>query len=419
MSIHRKNEDVRARAFAAGTQPEVGQGDALKELEADFERKRVAARQRATDGIKTLEAKEAVSGDRKTEAGERWARMSELTGGRDPEFAKPSIATVTAFALILAEGKLLAPTMDGLNVTEPGAQWAVATVLVLALSGLLKWSVHSFRQTPRRLWMVVAPAAFSLTALAVFGWWRGEEVVFAGLQEAEVNTFAAQNAALTKLLLMLVTIALPALAAVALEFGLEKLRFWWEHRKARGDFFRFNKEHEGDLKRLEAAREGRDHELEKLAQDREAWLAAARDSFELGRKVGAHKRPAWEVALHIAVAAVLIFVGVTVVAFLFIDSPLSAFIESGPIRFALFLLTALGLTGLAAARIIRRWHRPTPEELWAGRPTHWRNADSPDAVRLHDGAGSTTGVPGAARPAPGLPSRNNDAWDEETVVTAR
>lgn len=379
----RKTKDIRAEAFFSGTQ-NVNQADALREIEADFEKASAEVSLRATDNIKQLEAETEIAGLRQAEAEERWQRMNALTGGRLPEFTKPALAVAVAFALIVAEGLLMAPVMDGLNITIWWAQWMVATVMVMAPSGFLKWAVHSFRQTPRRLWQVIAPAAFSLITLTVFGWWRGEEVIFAGMQSGDGNTFAAENAFLTRLLMTLVTIALPTVAAVALEFGLEQLRFWQEHRSARNDFFKFGQKLATKRKTLEAAKEKRDRELEKVAQECASWLAAARDAFEQGQEIGAHKKPLWRVLFSIAVVAILTFVGVMILGFVFVDRPLAQFIASDVLRFVLFLLTVLGVTGLFALHALRKWNRPTPQELFAEHVTHWRNAAHPDAVRVNE-----------------------------------
>jgi len=403
----KKTEDIRAKAFFMGTQ-DVNQADALKEIEADFETKREDVNLRATDEIKHLEAETEIANARKTDAESRWKMLDSLADGRTPEFTKPALAVVVAFVLIAAEGLLLSAVMDGLNIVIFWVQWVVATVMVTALSGLLKWSVHSFRQMPRKLWQVILPATFSLVALGVFGWWRGEEVVFAGQQIENGNTFAAENAFLTKVLLTLVTIELPTLAAVALEFGLEKLRFWKEHSTAKSDFFRFSKLLETNRKRLESANEKRDIELERVKKERESWLFAARDAFETGRKTGAHKRPLWTVLFSTAVVGVLIFVSVMVFAFVFVDQPLSLFIENDAFRFGLFLLTVGGLTGLFAIHAFRKRDRPTAKELFRERVTHFRNTEHPNDLKTNEGA---------QKPLPA--SADEDVWNEETIVTTR
>jgi len=155
---------------------------------------------------------------------------------------------------------------------------------VMAFSVLLKISVHIYRQPQRKLWQVIAPSAFSLIALSIFGWWRGTEVVFASIQTGDgSNTFAADNPTLTKIFITLATVALPVAAALGLEFGLEKLRHANEWRKARRDHLKFSKALDRSQKKLEAANAKRDHEREKLSQTRDEWLSAAR---QLMQRVG-------------------------------------------------------------------------------------------------------------------------------------
>ena len=400
---------IEARAFRDGTQG-VSQADALRETEARFEMLREDESRRATDEIKALEADTNTLTQRKADAEERWLRMNALTNGREPEFAKPLLAVAVAFGLIFADGQLLAPVMDGLNITEPLAQLLVASVLVAAFSALLKISVHNYRQPQRKLWLVIAPAAFSLLALAVFGWWRGAEVVFAGQQSGDgSNTFAADNPILTRLFVTLATIALPVGAAILLEYGLEKLRRFNEWKKARGDFFKFSKALGQTQKKHEAAIAKRDHEREKLAQTREEWLSAARQAHTEGARVGAHKGPWRDVILKILWVGALIFAGVMIASYVVLDKPLANFIETDAARFALYLLVAFGLIGLYATSVMRRWNRPTAEELYEARPTHWRNAAHPDATNLNapaEGRALNAGSVG-------------DVLNEETVVEAR
>ncbi len=384
MANKKETKSIEAIAYRHGTQ-NIGQKDALREVEARFETLREEESRRATDPIKHLEAKTETLAKRKTDADERWLRMKTLTDSREPELAKPLLAVVIAFALIGADGQLLAPVMDGLNITDPLAQLAVATVLVTAFSVLLKISVHLYRQPQRKLWLVIAPAAFSVAALAIFGWWRGTEVVFASLQTSDSgNTFAFDNPTLTKLFVTLATIALPVGAALALEYGLEKLRHGNEWRKARHDHLKFSKALDRSQKKLEAANAKRDHEREKLAQTRDEWLAAARQAHAEGQRVGAHKESLSSLLLKIIPIGMLILAAMIILCYLFVDKSLAEYIPSDAARFGLYLLATLGLAGWYAQRAFRRWNRPSAEELYTRRPTHFRNTSYPDSASLSE-----------------------------------
>jgi ABC-type nickel/cobalt efflux system permease component RcnA len=368
---------IEAIAYRYGTQ-NIGQQNALREVEARFETLREEESRRTTDRIKQLEAKTDTLVKRKTDADERWLQMKTSTDGREPEFAKPLLAVVIAFALIGADGQLLAPVMDGLNITDALAQLVVAIVLVTAFSVILKISVHIYRQPQRKLWLVLAPAVFS----AIFGWWRGTEVVFASLQTDNSNTFASDNPTLTKLFVTLATIALPVGAALALEYGLEKLRHTNEWRKARRDHLKFSKALDRSQKFLEAAIEKRDHQREKLAQTRDEWLAAARQAHAEGERVGAYKESFSSLLLKIIPIGMLILAALLILSYVFVDRSLSEYILNDAARFGLYLLGALGQAGWYAQRAFRRWNRPSPEELYASRPTHFRNTSRPDSSKL-------------------------------------
>jgi hypothetical protein len=403
-----RTEDIRTKAFFAGTQG-IDPSDTLKEIEANFEQKREDLVIQSIDEIKELEAKTEIVNQRKTEAEKRWTVINTLTADRATEFWKPTLAIVIALVMVLGEGRLLAPVTDGLNVTDPQAQWVVASVIILAFSLFMKWAVHSFKKTPQNLIWTIVPSSFGLIAMAMLGWWRGEEVIFASQHLANGNTFASETALLTKVLMMMITVALPTIAAVAFEFGLERGRLWLEWHRARRDVFNFSRELEEKRKRLEARKEKRDRELEKITQEREAWLAAARDAHIHGLKVGAHKRPLWELLIFIISIGILIFAVVMVFSFIFVNQFLAEFIKSSEFRFLLFLSASLGITGLFAMRALRRWNRPTEEELFNDRVTHWSNADHPDSLIVnHNSHGQfPTSI------------TEDEMWEEKTILTTR
>jgi len=78
----------------------------------------------------------------------------------------------------------------------------------------------------------------------------------------------------------------------------------------------------------------------------------------------------------------LIVACVLILCYLVADKPLVEFIPSDPARFGLYLLAALGLAGWYAQRTFRRWNRPTAEELYNRRPTHFQNTSHPDATQV-------------------------------------
>jgi hypothetical protein len=248
---------------------------------------------------------------------------------------------------------------------------------------MLKIAVHLYRQRDRKPWLIVPPAAFSLIALAFFGWWRGTEVVFAGQQTSNgASTFAADNPTLTKLFLTLATIALPVAAALALEYGLEKLRQGNEWRKARRDHLKFSEALDRSQKKLEAANEKRDHEREKLAQTRDEWISAARQAHAEGQRVGAFKEPLSALIMKALPIGMLILAGVIIVCYLVADRMLADYVSSDAGRLCLYLLLALGSAGSYAQFALYRWNRPTADDLYRRRPTHFRNTSHPDSTRL-------------------------------------
>ncbi|MGH8772598.1 MAG: hypothetical protein ACREV2_15705, partial [Burkholderiales bacterium] len=288
-----------------------------------------------------------------------------------------------------------------------------------------KISVHNYRQPQRRLWLVIVPAAFSIVALGIFGWWRGTEVVFASLQTADLgNTFAADNPTLTKLFVTLATIALPVGAALSLEYGLERLRLAYEWRKSRSDSQKFSKRLDRSQKRLEAAKEKRDHEREKLAQIRDEWLNAARQSHAEGQRVGAHREPLARVLFKTVMVGILIIVVVLVASYVIVDNWLAAYIVSDLGRLTLYLLAAFGIAGWYAERQLRRWDRPTAEELYQRRKTHWHNVPRTGESRFGsapaaDAIGSPNGDAANDKDQLWLPVTNHDGHHSEVKFDER
>ena len=273
-----KVKDIVAEAFYLGTQG-IPLAHFLNDVTALFERLRQETHRIHVENIKRLEAAKDLAQARFKEAKERWERMQEITGNRAPAFVIGALAVGVALLMMLGEGALLSPTMDGLGISEPVLQFMVASVMVAGFTLLLKWAVNAYHQTPRKQWQIIVPATFSLVSLAVFGYWRAQELMFSAAQKPDTPQFAADSWLATTLLMILVTIALPAGAAVALDWGLSRLRLWSEHRRARLDFLKYEKEATEKSKELEAAIETRDTQREELAQRREEWLSAMRDAY--------------------------------------------------------------------------------------------------------------------------------------------
>ncbi len=405
--MKRKNVNyIEPFAYRDGTQG-ISQTDSERMTEAIFEQKREEETKAAADKIKNLEATKETLAIRKTDAEEHWNLMKAFNKGREPEAAKPLLAVFSAVALVVAEGWLLTPAMDGLSTTEFYQQWFVATAIVGAYSVWLKMAIHSYKQPQRKNWLIIAPAAFSIVALSVFGWWRGHEVIFAGLQKG--NNFAATVPFLTIFFMTLTTIALPVGAAFALEYGVEKLRHFNEWKKARDDFFGFTSSLNKTVKQLEAENEKLARARETLAQKREEWLAAARQAHLEGFRNGAYKKPLRDVLLPIFWFALLVFAGVLIVAYIVFDESFADFIRTDVARFALYVMIATGITGVFAERVLKSWNRPTAEDLYSARVTHFENTTHPDATKMIVTAKSR-----------GSNAENtDDEWGEETIEVAR
>ena len=84
-----------------------------------------------------------------------------------------------------------------------------------------------------------------LTTLAfalvfILGWWRGEEMIYAAsVQTGAWKDFLTNNPTLTRVVVVLLTTALPVFVAMSFEWGLDGLHLAWEWRKSRAVYRRF------------------------------------------------------------------------------------------------------------------------------------------------------------------------------------
>jgi succinate dehydrogenase hydrophobic anchor subunit len=308
----------------------------------------------------------------------------------------PSLAVIFAALAIAGEMVLLAPVMDGFGIADPFWQYFTATVLVLVSSGLLELTIHHIHPAsqdeddnkkgqatnrenrPRPFGVLGVVITVFLTALAfalvcVLGWWRAEEMIFAAeVVGDEWQNFLSQNPTLTKVCVTLLTIGLPIFAAIAFDWGFDRLRLAWEWRKARWADARYSRKLDAAQKKLEAEQEKRDQQIAILEQQKREWTNTYLEKHELGRLLGAHQRPLARVIFECLVVAALILAGCVL-----LDPILADYMPSGSTRILLYGLVTLGLGGLYTKHALKAWERPTPEQLYNNRAIRWHNEAEP------------------------------------------
>ncbi|MEK6320465.1 MAG: hypothetical protein AABN33_02155 [Acidobacteriota bacterium] len=403
----KKTIHIEAEGFCDGTQG-VSSDNRLVEIDGHFAKERQTVRHSAARPQKRLEALIDTLKARVADAEKLWRKLEALTDGVPPQIALPLLAVLSAAAVVPAEAVFVAPVLDGLGVSDPVEQLVFAGVLVLASSGLLKIAIHQLRnlqhhsvgrptvreETTQRDAETNATAArplsepgassfargfkiatstlmilFAVSLVSFLGWWRAEELIFAGsVGGDELGEFLGENPTLTRVVITLLTIGLPVFAAIAFEHGFDSLHAAWQWRKARRAHRRHAKALNDAQKQLEARDAEVEHQVAALDEQRKEWRGSYLHNHELGTIVGAHRRPLRQVVLKIAAVAVLIFA-----IWLLLDPLVSAYIESPVNRAMLAVLLTFSLGGLYAARAIKSWDRPSPEELYKHRRVIWRN----------------------------------------------
>lgn len=243
---------------------------------------------------------------------------------------------------------------------------------------------------------------FAVSLVSVLGWWRAEELIFAGsIGGDELGKFLSENPNLSRVVITLLTVGLPLFAAIGFEYGFDSLHAAWQWRKARRAYHRYSRRLNVAQKELEARNAEVEHQVDAIDEQRKQWSGSYLHYRELGKIVGANRRPLWQVALKIAAVAVLIFA-----VWLLFDPFVSAYIESPVNRTMLAVLLTFSLGGLYAACAIRLWDRPTPEELFKHKRVIWRDVHheqappTPPAVAASSGNGAEAPAPTKARPVP-------------------
>lgn len=374
---------VEAEGFRDGTQG-VNPGTTVKEIEAQFGQREEQENQAAAERIKSLEAQAETLERRKDDSERHWAELEFRTEGMPPQIILPFVAVICAIAAVIGEAVFLAPVMDGFGIADATLQLIFAGVIVITTSGLFEITkrVYSGRthdslateettsgaSNASRLGGLVFLGLLTTLALVlvfILGWWRAEEMIYAAsVQTGSWKEFLTNSPVLTRLVVVLLTTALPIFVAIAFEWGLNGLHLAWEWRKSREAYKRIAKQLNSTQKALEKETEAKDSRIRELEQVREEWKQAYLQNHELGQKTGAWKLPLWRIVLKIAAVVLLVLT-----ICLLLDPITAQYIESGWMRSLLYGCLTLDLGVLYASREIKAWDRPTAGQLYDQKAT--------------------------------------------------
>jgi hypothetical protein len=372
---------VEAEGFRDGTQG-VDPTITLKEIEAQFSQRQELENQSAAKLIKSLEAKATTLARRRDDSERHWADLEFSTEGMPPQIILPFVAIVCAVAAVIGEAVFLAPVMDGFGIAEAILQLVFAGVIVVTTSGLFEITKKTYtasganrrseaktsnagRSRLGGLIFLILVTGLALTLVFILGWWRAEEMIHAAtVQSGAWKEFLANNVALTRLIVVLLTTALPVFVALAFEWGLNGLHLAWEWRRARGSYIRIGRKLDSTNKALEKQIEARESRIRQIEQMREEWKQGYLQNHELGHKTGAWQTPLWRVVLKIG-AVVLLVLALCVIA----DTIAGDLIDSMGFRALLYGCLTLGVGVLYASYAIKAWDRPTARQLYDSKAT--------------------------------------------------
>ena len=383
---------IEAEGFRDGTQG-VNPTITVKEIEAQFARRQEQENLGAAERIKSLEGHVNNLQRRKEDSERHWADLEFRTEGMPPQFILPLCAVVFAITVVIGEAVFLAPVMDGFGIADPAFQIIFAAVIVITTSGLFEITKklyaghaveneaveevdHEAKSKSRHLGGLIFFGVLTTLAFAlvfILGWWRAEEMIYAAsVQTGAWKEFLTNNPTLTRLVVVLLTTALPVFVAIAFEWGLNGLHLAWEWRKSRAVYKRVTKRLDHSEKALEKEIESKEARKRALEQMGEEWKQAYLQNHDLGQKTGAWKLPLWRVVLKICAVVLLVLT-----LCLLLDPIVVQYVWSGGMRVLLYSCFTLGVGVLYAAHAIRAWDRPTTKQLYDQKATLFRSELTP------------------------------------------
>ena len=377
----------------------------------------------ASGTIRGLEARKSHSEDRLAAAN---ARLDEiLSQGRPKPLVYGLVLLVMFLAATSSEVYLLMPTMRGFGIADPLHQMLAAGGIVLMGAIVLKFlytearhyygmAAEERRQAPNwKLQRVLLPLVglVVLTGFLLLGMFRASEMIFANELDpsSDLGRFVGENDALTKAVLVFLTVMLPVAGALALSHGIEIVRNWLEWTHLRYLSRRHNRRVHHTTKALEAAEEQLGKRVGEERSNGEEIKAEYRDGYNHGQQLGMHKLPVWFYVLK----TVAVGLGVTFLMFL-LDLWLAHSYELPGWRWIFYVAGILFITGLYG---VRQWlARERPKETDIRWKPRWRDEETePTSSRAHESTSSRF-ARDEQLPLPEMLSQKNG--DEEIRSTA-
>lgn len=332
-----------------GTKLETG----LQKIDARFDKQRTELQKNSVAKQKQLEAEVQHLDAIKPDVDRHWVAIQQTCGDHIPSLAMPVIIAAIAFLAVVAEARMLAPALDLLNVTDSLSQLlsALGISLITALAFHFAWETFAREDFPR-LWKLAIRIMAGALSLGMIFWGilRGLQVGFsADLAESPLGEFLRGHPLLSSVFYVLITLAVPIIAATASHYSHAALEKWWRWRKVSRQVKDIAKRRAYASKLLESEKETLSHGLKQLEhQAKEARAIYAR-SHERGVRNGTVQEQYWTVLLKSTLAAIVALIGFG--WFIFVISPFFALIP-----------VAVWIGAFFHYR--RQWRSPNPIEFY-------------------------------------------------------
>jgi hypothetical protein len=349
---HQEERPIECDGFfegSNGTKLETG----LQKIDARFDKQRTELQKNSVIKQKQLEAELQHLDAIKPDADRQWGAITRDYGDHIPSLAMPVIVAGIAFLAVVAEARMLAPALDLLNVTDSLSQLlsALGISFITALAFHFAWETFTREDFPRLWKLAIRIMAGALSLGMVFwGVLRGLQVGFsADLAQSPLGEFLRGHPILSSIFYVLITLAVPVIAATASHYSHAALEKWWRWHKVSRQVKDISKHRAYAAKLLESEKEALAHGLKQFEhQAKEAKALYAR-SHERGVRNGTVQEQYWTVLLKSTLAAIVALIGFG--WFIFVISPFFALIP-----------VAVWIGAFFHYR--RQWRSPNPIEFY-------------------------------------------------------
>lgn len=287
-----KLRSIEATAFYLGAHL-IDPTPVLEQIEARFTEECLEEKQQPLRALHALEAKRERARREKPEAETLWQRIRRELGDTPPPYFQAVLMVAFALFALVLDTLFLAPTMDILNVANPGLQFLAAAGLAVLctaffeLTGLL--FLRSDQFWPKRF-LAIAIGTVGVVSLTLWGLLRGAQLHFAALYSGNpLGQFLNIHPVLTVAFFIFITLVTPIIGATALLYCWTEVSHARTWRRVRERFETLR------AAEIELARQVQT-EAEQLAQFDERkqaecreWKAVFAEFYERGRLNGARQ----------------------------------------------------------------------------------------------------------------------------------